>query len=100
MKSLMAAAAMGLALAGTAHASTWRVGGDYVVRVDDLRLSAAGDRAELLARIDEASRRICRNAGQPGRACRAEAAKRAVQDAPPAARVALKRALGRSAEPV
>ena len=93
MKSLLAVAAVGFALTGTAHANSWRVGGDYVVRAGDLRLSAAGDRAELLARIDAASRRICRNAGEPGRACRAKAAERAIQSAPPAARVALQRAL-------
>lgn len=98
----LASAALATALIATAaplaaHAdqSVWNVGGDQVVRYQDLDLSKVADQQRLIDRLETASLRACRDV-RPFRdrdACVEMSIKTAVASLPVAQRPAIQTAL-------
>jgi UrcA family protein len=96
LESIIAAAA-GLALAAPAAAGeqVWQVGADYVIRSHDLDLDRPEGREALLARVDQASDKLCRaGVAKARRECTEQVRARVLASAPLRMRSALVQALG------
>lgn len=79
------------ATAAQADPAAWRVGGDYVVRIDAAEVATPEGVGALLVSIEQSARRLCRSATTRAKrtACEAESVRAAIASAPASAAPAL-----------
>ena len=83
-----------------AEKQVWQVGDGFVIRAHDLDLSRSDGREKLLARVEWASRRLCRDLPlrKEREACANEARSSGLAKAPPSVRAALTAAVRERAQ--